>query len=104
MLRDTIMIALIKAVMAQPAGRLSDVQAWTRVEEDEYGVPAPRARAAELTAADPRLETAGRTVEAVGIEQPVVHPIPTILERFRGQGSMRTRPKNTSKTHYRTFL
>ena len=43
-------------------------------------------------------------VEAVGIEQPGAHPIQTILERFRGQVSMRTRPKNTSKTHYRTFL
>jgi hypothetical protein len=37
-------------------------------------------------------------VEAVGIEQPAAHPIPTILERFRGQVSMRTRPKNTNKT------
>jgi hypothetical protein len=43
-------------------------------------------------------------VEAVGIEQPGAHPIPTILERFRGQGSMRTRPKTTNKTRYRTFL
>jgi hypothetical protein len=43
-------------------------------------------------------------VEAVGIEQPGAHLIPTILERFRGQGSMRTRPNNTSKTRYRTFL
>jgi len=43
-------------------------------------------------------------VEAVGIEQPAVHPIQTIPERFRGQVSMRTRSKNTSKTRYRTFL
>jgi len=43
-------------------------------------------------------------VEAVGIEQPAVHPIQTILERFRGQVSIKTRPKNTSKTRYRTFL
>jgi len=43
-------------------------------------------------------------VEAVGIEQLAIHQIPTILERFRGQVSMRTRPKNTSKTRYRTFL
>ena len=43
-------------------------------------------------------------VEAVGIEQPAIHPIQTILERFRGQGSMRTRPNNTKKTRYRTFL
>ncbi len=43
-------------------------------------------------------------VEAVGIEQPVGHPIPTILERFRGHVSTKTRPKNTSKTRYRTFL
>jgi hypothetical protein len=43
-------------------------------------------------------------VEAVGIEQPAAHPIPTILERFRGQVSIKTRPKNTSKTRYRTFL
>jgi hypothetical protein len=45
-----------------------------------------------------------KMVEAVGIEQPAAHPIPTILERFRGQVSMRTRPKNTSKPRYRTFL
>jgi len=38
-------------------------------------------------------------VEAVGIEQPALHPIQTILERFRGQVSTRTRPKNTNKTH-----
>jgi len=43
-------------------------------------------------------------VEAVGIEQPAIHLIQTILERFRGQVSMRTRPKNTNKTRYRTFL
>ena len=30
--------------------------------------------------------------------------IQTILERFRGQVSMRTRPNNTNKTRYRTFL
>jgi hypothetical protein len=42
-------------------------------------------------------------VEAVGIEQPAAHAIRTILEQFRGQVSMRTRPKNTSKTRYRTF-
>ena len=45
-----------------------------------------------------------RVVEAVGIEQPGAHPTPTILERFRGQVSRRTRPKNASKTRYRTFL
>jgi hypothetical protein len=45
-----------------------------------------------------------RAVEAVGIEQPAVHPIPTILERFRGQVSMRKRPKNARKTRYQTFL
>jgi hypothetical protein len=39
-----------------------------------------------------------KLVEAVGIEQPVVHLVPTILEWFRGQVSMRTRPKNTNKT------
>jgi len=27
----------------------------------------------------------GRVVEALGIEQPALHPIPTILERFRGR-------------------
>jgi len=43
-------------------------------------------------------------VEAVGIEQPAIHPVPTILERFRGQVSRRTRPKNTSKTRCRRFL
>jgi hypothetical protein len=43
-------------------------------------------------------------VEAVGIEQPAVRLIPTILQRFRGQVSIRTRPKRTSKTRYRTFL
>jgi len=45
-----------------------------------------------------------KLVEAVGIEQLAIHLIQTILERFRGQVSMRTRPKNTSKTRYRTFL
>ena len=44
-----------------------------------------------------------KVVEAVGIEQPEAHPIPTILERFRGQVSTRTRPKNTNETRYRTF-
>ena len=43
-------------------------------------------------------------VEAVGIEQPGARPIRTILERFRGQVSSKTHPKNTSKTRYRTFL
>jgi len=97
-LRVTIMIAPIKEVMAQPAGRLSDVQVRTRAEGDEHGVPTPGARAAELRAANPRLETAGQIVEAVGIEQLVIRPIQTILERFRGQVSRRTRPKNTRKT------
>jgi len=78
-LRVTIMIAPIKGVMAQPAGRLSDVQVRTRAEEDEYGVPTPGARAAELGAADPRLETAGQIVEAVGIEQLAIHLIQTSL-------------------------
>ena len=68
MLRVTIMIASIKGVMVEPAGRPSDVQVRTRAEEDDYGVPTPRARAAELRAADPRLETAGQIVEGVGIE------------------------------------
>ncbi|MDH3726389.1 MAG: hypothetical protein OER77_02575 [Myxococcales bacterium] len=45
-----------------------------------------------------------KLVQAVGIEQPAVHPVPTILERFRGQVSIKTRPKNTTKTRYRTFL
>jgi len=45
-----------------------------------------------------------KLVEAVGIEQPAAHPIPTILKRFRGQVSTRTRPKNTSETRCRTFL
>jgi hypothetical protein len=42
-------------------------------------------------------------LEAVGIEEPGAHPIRTMLERFRGQISKRTRPKNTSKTDFRTF-
>jgi hypothetical protein len=42
--------------------------------------------------------------EAVGIEQPAIHRLPTILEWFRGQVSMKTPPKNTRKTRYRTFL
>jgi hypothetical protein len=45
-----------------------------------------------------------KMVGAVGIEQPGAHPIQTILERFRGHVSMRTRPKNTNKTRCRTFL
>jgi hypothetical protein len=45
-----------------------------------------------------------KVVEAVGIEQLATRLIPTILERFRGQVSRRTRPKNTMKTRYRTFL
>jgi len=45
-----------------------------------------------------------KVVEAVGIEQPGARPIPTFLERFRGQVSTRTRPKNTRETRYRTFL
>jgi hypothetical protein len=59
------------------------------------------------TQVDPgrKLHDLGRQiVEAVGIEQPAVHLIPTILERFRGQVSMTTRPKSTNKTRYRTFL
>lgn len=79
MLRVTIMIAPIKGVMAQPAGRPSDVQVRTRAEGDEYGVPTRGARAAELGAADPRLETAGQIVEAVGIEQLAIHLIQTSL-------------------------
>ena len=39
-------------------------------------------------------------MEAVGIEQPAVHPIPTILERFRGQVSI----ENTSKEHEQNAL
>ena len=39
-----------------------------------------------------------KMVEAVGIEQPGVRLVPTILERFRGQVSRRARPKNTNKT------
>jgi hypothetical protein len=37
-------------------------------------------------------------VEAVGIEQPAVHPIQTILESFRGHVSIKTRLKNASET------
>jgi hypothetical protein len=59
-LRVTIMIAPIKGVMAEPAGRLTDVQVRTRAEEDGYGVPTPGARATELGAADLGLETAGQ--------------------------------------------
>jgi hypothetical protein len=49
-------------------------------------------------------EQQGETVEPVGIEQPAVHRIPTILERFRGQVSLKTPSNNTSKTRCRTFL
>jgi hypothetical protein len=96
--RVTIMIAPMKGGMPQPAGRSSDFQVRTRAEEDECGVLAPGARAAELPTADPRVETAGQLVEAVGIEQPAVRPLQTILEGFRGQVSMRTRRKNTRET------
>jgi len=41
----------------------------------------------------PHAPTSPRLMEAVGIEQPAVRLIPTILEWFRGQGSMGTRPK-----------
>ncbi|NOQ84928.1 MAG: DUF3604 domain-containing protein [Myxococcales bacterium] len=44
------------------------------------------------------------SVEAVGIEHRAIHLIPTILEQFRGQVSMRTRPDNTKEPCYRTFL
>jgi hypothetical protein len=43
-------------------------------------------------------------VDAVGIEHRAIHLIQTILEWFRGQVSMRTRPKSMSKTRCRTFL
>jgi hypothetical protein len=39
-----------------------------------------------------------KLVEAVGIEQPAVRLIPTILERFRGQVSPRTPSNNTNQT------
>jgi hypothetical protein len=39
-----------------------------------------------------------KSVEAVGIEHLAIHLMPTILERFRGQVSVRTRPKNTNGT------
>ena len=68
MLRVTIMFAPVRGGTAEPAGGPSDVQVRTRAEEDECGVLTPGTRAAELGAADPRLETAGQTVEAVGIE------------------------------------
>jgi len=42
--------------------------------------------------------------EAVGIERRAMDLIQTILDRFRGQVSMRTLPKTASKTRYRTFL
>jgi hypothetical protein len=35
--------------------------------------------------------------EAVGIEHRAIRLVPTILERFRRQVSMRTPPKNTKK-------
>ena len=61
-----------------------------------------------MTYALPKTLTRGNhfacLVEAVGIEQPGVRPIPTILQRFRGQVSTKTRPKNTNKTRCRTFL
>jgi hypothetical protein len=71
--RVTIMIAPTKGGMPQPAGRSSDFQVRTRAEEDECGVLAPGARAAELPTADPRVETAGQLVEAVGIEHRAIH-------------------------------
>jgi len=37
-------------------------------------------------------------VEAVGIEQPALQLVPTILERFRGQVSPKTPSNNTRKT------
>jgi len=45
-----------------------------------------------------------KIVEAVGIEHRAVHLVWTILQRFRGQVPIRTRPKNTKKTRSRTFL
>ncbi|MGB5350714.1 MAG: hypothetical protein WBN10_14000 [Polyangiales bacterium] len=51
-----------------------------------------------------RNDLGGLSVEAVGIEQPAAHSIPTILERFRGQVSPKTRSNNANKTRYRTFL
>ena len=44
------------------------------------------------------------SVEAVGIEHRAIRLIQTILERFHGQVSMKTRPKNTRETLYQTFL
>jgi len=61
-------------------------------------------RDAHVRAGQQSNDSEAKLVEAVGIEQPAVHLMPTILERFRGQVSMRTRPKNTNKTRYRTFL
>ena len=43
-------------------------------------------------------------VEAVGIEYRAIRLVPTILEGFLGQISMRNRPNNTRKMGYRTFL
>jgi hypothetical protein len=37
-------------------------------------------------------------VEAVGIEPVSIHPVQTILERFRGQVSPKTPSNNTNKT------
>ena len=54
--------------------------------------------------ARPRGNHCACLVEAVGIEQPAAHSIPTILERFRGQVSPKTRSNNANKTRYRTFL
>jgi hypothetical protein len=35
--------------------------------------------------------------EAVGIEQPAIHLIQTILERFHGQASLKTPSNNTNE-------
>ena len=43
-------------------------------------------------------------VEALGIEHRAIRLVPTILEGFLGQISMRNRPNNTRKMGYRTFL
>ena len=99
MLRVTIMIAPIKGVMAEPAGRPSDVQVRTRAEEDEYGFPTPRARAAELRAADPRLDTAGQIVEAVGIEQ----RISVRIRQLRGITGNRIPSDRNQNTRKSTF-
>ena len=39
-----------------------------------------------------------KVVEAVGIEQPAIRLLSTILERFRGQVSPKTPSNNTNKT------